>query len=33
VSYGIPYVEDIIVFDREKNSFVINQQTFEDMKV
>ncbi|MBR2969457.1 MAG: 16S rRNA processing protein RimM [Clostridia bacterium] len=33
VSYSIPYVEDIIVFDREKNSFVINQQTFEDMKV
>ncbi len=33
VSYSIPYVEDIISFDREKNSFVINQQTFEDMKV
>lgn len=33
VSYSIPYVEDIIIFDREKNSFVINQQTFEDMKV
>lgn len=33
VSYGIPYVEDIIQFSREKNSFVIKQQTFEDMKV
>lgn len=33
VSYSMPYVEDIISFDREKNSFVINQQTFEDMKV
>ena len=32
-SYQIPYVEDIIVFDNDKNAFVINQQTFEDVKV
>ncbi len=32
-SYQIPYVKDIIVYDEEKDAFVINQQTFEDVKV
>ena len=32
-SYQIPYVRDIIVFDDEKGAFVINQQTFEDVRV
>lgn len=32
-SYQIPYVKDIIVYDEEKGAFVINQQTFEDVKV
>lgn len=33
VSYTIPYVPEIIRFDKTKKSFVINQQTFEDMKI
>lgn len=33
VSYQIPYVEDIIVFDRDKNAFVIEKQKFEDLKI
>ncbi len=33
VSYTIPYVESIINFDRTKKAFVINAQTFEDMKI
>lgn len=32
-SYQIPYVKDIIVFDEEKGAFVINQQTFEDVRI
>ncbi len=32
-SYQIPYVKDIIKFDDEKDAFVINQQTFEDVRV
>lgn len=32
-SYQIPYVKDIIIFDDDKDSFVINQQTFEDVRV
>lgn len=32
-SYQIPYVKDIIVFDDEKDSFVINQQAFEDVRI
>lgn len=32
-SYQIPYVKDIIIFDDEKDAFVINQQTFEDVRV
>ena len=33
VSYQIPYVADIIVFDRDKNAFVIEKQKFEDLKI
>ena len=33
VSYSIPYVEDIIIFDRDKDAFIINKQKFEDLKV
>ena len=32
-SYQIPYVKEIIMFDDEKDAFVINQQTFEDVKI
>ena len=32
-SYQIPYVKDIIIFDDEKDAFVINQQTFEDVRI
>lgn len=32
-SYQIPYVEDIIVYDAEKDAFVINQQTFDNTKI
>ena len=33
ISYQIPYVKDIIVYDEEKGVFVINQQTFEDVRI
>lgn len=32
-SYQIPYVKDIIEFVDEKGAFVINQQTFDNVKV
>lgn len=32
-SYQIPFVEDIIVYDAEKDAFVINQQTFDNTKI
>lgn len=32
-SYQIPYVEDIIIYNEEKGTFVIDQQTFENVKV
>lgn len=32
-SYQIPYVKDIVVYDEEKDAFVINQQTFENVRV
>ncbi len=32
-SYQIPYVEDIINYDEEKDSFVIEQQIFDNVKV
>ena len=32
-SYQIPYVKDIIVYNEEKDAFIINQQTFEDVRV
>ena len=32
-SYQIPYVKDIIEFVDEKDAFVINQQTFENVRV
>jgi len=32
-TYQIPYVKDIIIFDDEKDAFVINQQTFEDVRI
>jgi len=32
-SYQIPYVKDIIIFDEEKNAFVIDQQTFDNVKI
>lgn len=33
VSYTIPYVEEIISFNREKDAFVVEQQKFEDLRV
>ena len=33
VSYQIPYVEEIISYNKEKSAFVINQQRFEDLKI
>lgn len=32
-SYQIPYVKDIIEYDEEKGAFVIEQQTFEDVRI
>ena len=32
-SYQIPYVKDIIVYDEEKDAFVINQKTFDDVRI
>ncbi len=32
-SYQIPYVKDIIIYDEEKDAFVIDQQTFDNVKV
>ena len=32
-SYDIPYVDEIITFDRELDSFVIARKTFEDLRV
>ena len=32
-SYQVPYVKDIIIYDQEKDAFVINQQTFEDVRI
>ncbi|MBR6779188.1 MAG: 16S rRNA processing protein RimM [Clostridia bacterium] len=33
VSYTIPYVDDIIVYDEEKDAFVIEEQKFKDLRV
>ncbi|MBE5741383.1 MAG: 16S rRNA processing protein RimM [Clostridiales bacterium] len=32
-SYTIPFVPDIIVYDKERKAFVIDKQTFEDVRV
>lgn len=32
-SYQIPYVKDIIIYNEEKDAFVIKQQTFENVKI
>ena len=32
-SYQIPYVKDIINYDEEKDAFIIDQQTFEDVRI
>ena len=33
VSYQIPYVAEIITYNKEKGAFIIDQQKFEDIKV
>lgn len=33
VSYSVPYVDDIIKYDASKNAFIINEQTFKDIRV
>lgn len=33
VSYQIPYVSDIISFNGQLDAFVVNQQTFEDVRI
>ena len=32
-SYQLPYVKDIIVYDEEKGAFVIDEETFENVRV
>lgn len=32
-SYQIPYVKDIIIYDEEKDAFIIDEQTFEDVRI
>lgn len=32
-SYQIPYVEDIIVYDETKGAFMVDQQTFDNVKI
>ena len=33
VRYQIPYVEDIISFNRELDAFIVDEQTFKDMRI
>ena len=33
VSYTIPYVDDIIKYDASQNAFIIDEQTFKDVRV
>lgn len=33
VSYDIPYIDELIRYDRTVNCFIINQQKFEDLRV
>ena len=33
VSYTIPYADDIIKYDASQNAFIINEQTFKDIRV
>ena len=33
VSYQIPYVEDIMSFNRELDAFIVDEQTFKDMRI
>ena len=33
VSFSIPYVQDFVAFDKDKDAFVIEKQKFEDMRV
>lgn len=33
VSYSLPYVDDVIKFDKDKNALVTTRQKFEDLKV
>ena len=32
-SYQVPYVEEVINYNEEKDAFVINQQTFENVRI
>ena len=32
-SYQIPYVDEVINYDEDKGAFVINQKTFEDVRI
>ena len=32
-SYQVPYVDEVINYDEEKSAFIIDQQTFENIKV
>ncbi|MBO5954648.1 MAG: 16S rRNA processing protein RimM [Clostridia bacterium] len=32
-SYQIPYVKDIVIYDEEKDAFVVNQETFDNVKI
>ena len=33
VSYDIPYIDDVIRFDKTKNCFIVDQKKFEDLRV
>lgn len=33
VVYQLPYVEELIKFDKTKDCFIVNQKTFEDMRI
>lgn len=32
-SYDIPYIDEVIKYNRENNCFIVNQQKFEDLRV
>ncbi len=33
ITYSVPYVDEIISYDKQKRAFIINEQTFKDVRV